>query len=116
MTASNLRLPPALPEGSDVRRLPRQRCFRGAKIIFNASSSLISCTVKDMTDSGARLHLSTTADIPGEFELHVSQMHLTARARLAWRRGRDCGVALARPPHPAPRRRFTGQALGRVSS
>ncbi len=105
-----------IASGSEARSRHRRRCFRGASIVFNARSSLISCTVKDMSDAGARLQVDTTADIPSEFELHFPQLQFTARARLAWRHGRDCGVSLAPPPDQTSPHRTSHQARERISS
>jgi hypothetical protein len=102
MTASDFHSPPAVPEGSDLRSLRRQRVLKGAKIVFNAYQSIIDCTVKDMSESGARLSLNATVNIPGDFELYFPQGRLIARARLVWQLGRDCGVSLLEPLHPAP--------------
>jgi hypothetical protein len=102
MTVTNSLSPPAVPAGSDLRSLRRLRCFKGAKIVFNAYQSVIDCTVKDMTQSGARLRISTTTDVPGEFELYLPQERLIAHARLAWQLGRDCGVSLVESLRSAP--------------
>lgn len=102
MTTSRVLPFPAAPETSDLRALPRQRVFKGAKVVFNAYGSVIDCTVKDKSGSGARLRLSSTTDIPEDFELYFLQERLIARARLAWRQDRDCGVSLEEPLRPAP--------------
>jgi hypothetical protein len=100
--ANNNPMSPGASAGSDLRGLRRQRVFKGAKIVFNGYHSVLDCTVRDLTETGARLRLSSTADVPQQFELYFPQEKLIARARLAWQMGRDCGIALAEPLHSAP--------------
>jgi hypothetical protein len=70
----------------------RRTVLKGARIIFNERQSTLSCRVRDMTDSGARLDLSTQQLLPHEFELQVSGSPVR-RCGLRWAHGNFVGVS-----------------------
>lgn len=49
-----------------------RRVFKAGQITFNAGRSTIDCTVRGLSDAGAMLHVSSTADVPDEFKLQIS--------------------------------------------
>lgn len=49
-----------------------RRVFKAGQITFNAGQSTIDCTVRGLSDAGAMLHVSSTADVPDEFKLQIS--------------------------------------------
>src|SRR5690606_16497498 len=53
----------------DKRRAPRKRILKGATIAFNDRSSTMSCVVRDISDTGARLRLTKGQVVPSRFEL-----------------------------------------------
>jgi hypothetical protein len=76
---------------SNRREQFRRTVLKGARIIFNERQSTLNCRVRDMTDGGARLDLSTQQLLPHEFELQVSGS-LTRRCGLRWAQGNFVGV------------------------
>jgi len=59
-----------MPEvGDQRRRFFRRRMLKGARISFDKSSSIFSCTVRDISEGGARLEIGNTLGIPDEFTL-----------------------------------------------
>jgi diguanylate cyclase (GGDEF)-like protein len=56
------------PASSGILR----RVFKAGQITFNAGQSTIDCTVRGLSDAGAMLHVSSTADVPDEFKLQIS--------------------------------------------
>jgi hypothetical protein len=46
----------------------RSRVLKGAKL-FLGNSSTIDCVVRDVTNSGARIHLPDTVGLPEVFDL-----------------------------------------------
>lgn len=77
---------------SNRREQFRRTVIKGARIIFNDRRSMLSCRVRDMTDSGARLDLSTQQLLPHEFELQVSGSPVR-RCGLRWAHGNFVGVS-----------------------
>jgi hypothetical protein len=76
---------------SNRREQFRRTVLKGARIIFNERQSTLNCRVRDMTDGGARLDLSTQQLLPHEFDLQVSG-NLTRRCGLRWAHGNFVGV------------------------
>jgi len=56
------------------RRFLRTKVFKSAKI-FLAGHSAISCIVRDLSNHGACLRLTSTADFPKEFDLSFDIGH-----------------------------------------
>lgn len=58
--------------GSDKRRHPRHKVFKGAKAIFNDGKSLYDCQVRDWSESGAKLVFPAMTPLPHLFTLRLS--------------------------------------------
>jgi hypothetical protein len=52
----------------------------------------IECSVWDLSQSGVRLVISGSADVPLEFELQIPDAGATAMARLIWTDGTHFGA------------------------
>ena len=76
----------------DARGSPRRRVFKGAQISFYGLSALIDCTIRDISETGARLTVENTAGIPEIFDLIVPGAPLQ-RCRVVWRKATQMGVA-----------------------
>ncbi|MGE0231217.1 MAG: PilZ domain-containing protein [Flavobacteriaceae bacterium] len=50
------------------RSVPRHRVLKGAHITFN-NGAVISCTVRDISERGARLKVASVIGIPEHFTL-----------------------------------------------
>lgn len=64
----------------------------------------ISCNVKDISKSGARLGVPTRYELPETFMLKVVGRNFVCLVKLAWRRGNYAGVRIERVgklPEPA---------------
>lgn len=85
---------PSLTETADERRLARRhRTLRGGRIIFNNGFSVLTCTVRDLSDTGAQLQFSSLVGIPHEFELAMDAASQGRLCRVAWRKEGRMGVA-----------------------
>ena len=62
------------------------------RIISLDQHSLIECTVRDLSDTGAKICLSSVCELPSEFELEIPRRGLRVPSRLTWSRGTDYGV------------------------
>jgi hypothetical protein len=82
----------------EKRRAPRKRVLKGAMIAFNNRSSTLSCTVRDISDTGARLRVAKDQAVPARFDLLIEVDGLEAPCTVAWRRGEDIGVTFDAPP------------------
>jgi hypothetical protein len=76
---------------SNRRIQDRRLAIKGATIVFNDRKSTLSCRVRDLSASGARLDFSTQQLLPHEFELHIAGSP-ARRCGLCWARGTLVGV------------------------
>jgi hypothetical protein len=47
----------------------RRKALKGARIVFNNGWGSVTCTVRNLSDSGAKLHVESVLDVPSEFTL-----------------------------------------------
>jgi hypothetical protein len=76
------------------RRLPRRRTRLSAAAVFGPNDAVVACTVRDKTETGARLLIDNRASVPDEFhliELTTGELH---RAQVVWRDDAFVGVTL----------------------
>jgi hypothetical protein len=67
------------------------------RVILESAASPIHCTVRDISDGGARISFPHVTEIPQRFELEIGKGFL-AFAQVTWRKGNECGlVFLSRP-------------------
>ena len=71
----------------------RTKVLRNAKIIVSARSSVVHCTVQNLTSGGACLKLANTYGMPESFELTFEHGRTRRACRVIWRTGDQLGVA-----------------------
>jgi PilZ domain-containing protein len=76
----------------NVRDFPRARTFLKAEISFHNNPSRLSCIVKDMSGTGARISISENVPLPATFNLYLPKQHQPVEAHIQWRRGDMIGV------------------------
>jgi hypothetical protein len=81
-----------MDEDDDRRSSKRRRTVLRGRVVFNNRSSVLDCTVRDLSDTGAQLTLADVSALPPEFELEIPGKSLQVQARLMWSRGRNHGV------------------------
>jgi hypothetical protein len=64
---------------AEQRYWPRRRTLKGGRIVFNDKRSVVDCTVVNLSEMGAKLHLPSIVDVPDTFELHIGD-----QVRAAW--------------------------------
>jgi hypothetical protein len=77
----------------DRRNVTRTRIVRSAKIIAPRRSSVIHCTVQNITSGGARLKVANTYGMPETFELTFEHGRTRRACRVVWRTADELGVA-----------------------
>jgi hypothetical protein len=83
----------ASAEDKNRRVLKRTHVARNAKIIAPRHSSVIFCTVEDVTGGGACLKLANTFGVPETFELTFEHGRTRRPCRVVWRTNDKLGVA-----------------------
>jgi hypothetical protein len=89
-------------EHNEHRETARHHTLKGAKVVFNNRSSVISCHVIDLTPKGACIEVPTTLGIPAEFELFIDLTKEWHACTVAWHSGSRIGVEFPEQrPHAA---------------
>jgi hypothetical protein len=82
----------------DRRGIRRQKSFLHGFIYFDKRRGVMSCLIRDLSDTGARIVFSETVTIPEHINLHIPQREKTVRAHVQWRRGDEIGLAFEAAP------------------
>jgi hypothetical protein len=75
----------------DRRKQPRHRTLKAGLIAFNRAGT-IDCRVRNLSQIGAGLEVSSQVGIPDEFLLLVEHEHLKRQCRVVWRQPTKLGV------------------------
>ena len=81
----------AMDEG---RRAPRHRVLKAGTITFGGGAG-ISCTIRNLSDTGAALEVTSPIGIPHEFTLLVETDHSSRQCRVVWRKEHRIGVTFS---------------------
>ncbi len=72
------------------RTSSRQRVFKAGKIVLNKGRSVIDCSVRNVSATGAMITVANAATVPEEFELLLDGK--MRACSVAWRRIDRLGV------------------------
>jgi hypothetical protein len=75
---------------NENRIAPRKRVLKGAFIITSEKAPKLACTVKNISDTGAALQVSTTFGLPAAFDLIFDNQRFHCRSM--WRTDTKIGV------------------------
>ena len=75
------------------RRLPRHELLKRAKIAFEDQSSMIDCTVRNLTNDGACLECTTTMQPTGMLALSFDNFRSFRSCRVIWQEGNVLAVS-----------------------
>jgi hypothetical protein len=75
----------------DHRATPRQRVLKAGTIEFNGGA--IDCMVRNVSDRGAALDVTTPVGIPDKFTLVLPANGFHRPCHIVWRKDRRVGVA-----------------------
>lgn len=76
----------------DKRKSRRSRMLQSGKIIYGKSVMIIECVIRDRSDDGARLKVSSTSDVPTQFRLFFQDSNTLRAARVVWKTDREIGI------------------------
>ncbi|MCJ2038131.1 PilZ domain-containing protein [Methylobacterium sp. J-059] len=74
------------------RSAPRKRVLKAAEIIFPNGSSVMDCIVRNVSDVGAKLTLSSSIGVPEAFTLLIEADGVQHACRLIRRENEAIGV------------------------
>ncbi len=78
---------------TEKRRDLRMRRLKQGKIIFNDLNSVLTCQIRNVSDSGALLAFETVLGTPEEFILTVPGAIEKRWVRKVWQSSREIGAA-----------------------
>jgi hypothetical protein len=81
----------------------RRRTLKEGRVILS-DSTLLDCTIRDMSEGGARIQFGGLTNLPREFRLLLVSSNTVVPVGLAWQRGEFAGVYFTGPEEPAPAR------------
>ncbi len=94
----------------EKRKAPRRRVLKQGKIVFADGQRVLDCTIRDFSDTGARLLIANTVGLPDTFHLYEKSSGMLYPAAIAWRQANSVGVAFkgsASSIHDAVNKRFS---------
>ncbi|MHA6298412.1 PilZ domain-containing protein [Devosia sp. CAU 1758] len=75
----------------DSRETQRRRTLKGGKIVVNDGFSTFDCTIRNLSEKGAKLVVSSSLAIPQRFGLALDDGR-RFECELAWRTETEIGV------------------------
>jgi len=78
---------------TEKRRQTRKRVFRTAQIALGETAPKLECAVRDISEQGACLSVSTTFGLPQQFDVIINGQR--KRGRSIWRTLTELGVVFA---------------------
>ena len=76
---------------NDLRHVPRQRVLKTGKIAFGRAG-IIDCTVRNVSDRGACLLVTSPLGIPENFNLLLDAEKTSKPCRVVWQKETQIGV------------------------
>ncbi len=86
------------------RAASRIRTFLKGVIYYDNRHVSIECTIRDLSDTGARLAFTSSVTVPDKIELHIPQRQRTLIANVQRREPYEIGVAFEDQRSGEPRR------------
>ena len=72
------------------RTAPRRRLLKAGKISFGGGA--IDCTVRNLSETGAALDVTSPVGIPDHFTLLIESDHIHFPCQVVWRKQSQIGV------------------------
>lgn len=78
------------------RTTVRHRTLKGGRIVINNGHSTFECTVRNLSEAGARIKLASVVGIPDGFELLMDDGR-KYDCTVIWRTAAEMGVSFTQP-------------------
>jgi len=91
IVGSHLTQPPP-EESSNRRAAQRQRAFLGGKLVFGNGAFTPNCTIRDISETGARVKMPSAELISNDVYLIDIKKGVAYEARVMWRTPAECGL------------------------
>lgn len=89
----------------EARAAPRRRALKAGIIAFQGHFITYRCTVREISDTGARIRVDDVLLIPDNFDLLIELDAVEYSCNVVWRRQNDIGIRFTSGPRQkAPKR------------
>jgi PilZ domain len=95
-----------MARSEDKRRARRMRTLKDGKIVTLNNRSVIDCSVRDWSETGAKIRCHDQAAVPNEFRLMMPADNSIRDARVVWRREDFLGILFTSQARTAPPRKW----------
>ncbi len=85
----------------ELRKSPRVRALKGARIVYNNGTSTRDCVIRNMSSGGAKIIVETTMGLPDDFILNFDDGEQHA-CHVRWRKLAKIGVEFYDAAEPEP--------------
>jgi hypothetical protein len=92
----------------------RSRTYLKGVIYYDNRRASIDCTIRDLSDTGARIAFATVVTVPDIVELHIPQKQVTLPAHVRRRDQLEIGISFDDRRSDEPRRSADGELAERV--
>ena len=86
----------------EKRGARRARVLKRAKVVYPNNRTVVDCTLRDLSEQGARILCGDPAVLPNEFQLVFTAERQARDARVVWRRPDQVGVMFISELRKAP--------------
>jgi hypothetical protein len=76
---------------TERRKTTRHRVLKAGTIAFNRAG-VISCRIRNISDTGALLEVESPLGIPDQFTLLIEHDHLQRPCHVSWRKEKRIGI------------------------
>jgi hypothetical protein len=90
----------------DKRQAPRRRVLKDGKIVLMNNWSVVDCSVRDISETGARIRCDNPSAVPNTFRLLMPFDNTIRDAQVVWRGENLFGVTFTGPIKRAPPRKW----------
>ena len=81
----------------DRRKVPRRRVLKEGMIVYADGLRVFDCTIRDISENGARLLIANTVGLPDKFQLFEKSSGLLYPTTIVWRQANAIGVQFDGP-------------------
>ena len=76
----------------DKRIKPRMRTVLAARVEINNGDSTFDCTVRNLSDTGARIKVEAPHTLPETFQIYIIKSDVRYKCEIKWRTVTEVGV------------------------
>jgi len=83
---------PKPPPLAERRPKPRKRVLFGGRVTYSDGAKHFDCSIRDLSESGARISLKPGVPIPSRVYLIETRNRMVHESSVVWNNGREAGL------------------------